>query len=106
MMVHTMRYRGGWAMTMVKEKHRKLETVPEDRRGSLLHRSIVCGKSNGNLGEMKREIIVDDSLFISLFVALHSCTISFEFFLTKERGNTGNACIFSAIETFLLVKSS
>lgn len=52
-------------MTMVKEKHRKLETVPEDRRGSLLHRSIVCGKSNGNLGEMKREIIVDDSLFIS-----------------------------------------
>lgn len=106
-MVHTMRYRGGWAMTMVKEKHRKLETVPEDRRGSLLHRSIVCGKSNGNLGEMKREIIVDDSLFISpLLLSILARFLSSSFLQRNAETPETRVRIFSAIETFLLVKSS
>lgn len=49
--------------------------------------SVNCaGKSNGNLGETKREIIVDGCLCCSRF--LH------DFFrVTKERGNTGRVCV-------------
>lgn len=86
-------------MTMVKEKHGKLETVPEDRRGSLLHRSIVCGKSNGNLGETKREIIVDGCLFISPLLL----SISFEL---QRNAETPETRVSLLGWKFLLAKSS
>lgn len=55
---------------MVKEEYGKLETVPEDRRESLLHRSTV-EKSNRSLSNrMKREIITSVVSLFHLYAVL------------------------------------
>lgn len=86
MTVHTMRYHEAMgAMTMGERETWKIGNSAR-RSTWIAFTSVNCaGKSNGNLGETKREIIVDGCLCCSRF--LH------DFFrVTKERGNTGRVC--------------